>query len=199
MATHSSVLAWKIPCMEGYKPWGCKESDMTEHSTCFSSELYSHTSGCLLDISTFLFHKHFKFNVSKLKLSFSINMFLPLCYQYLIKVPQSMWLLDPFWLFFTLFFSAAKSLQSCPTHRDPIDCSPPGSSIHGIFQATVLEWGCHCLLFISGCPGPLPQHMGFLWSQRAGAALQLRCTGLSWQCLLSLRSTGTTVLRPRSL
>ena len=31
--------------------------------------------------------------------------------------------------------------QSCPTHHDPMDCSPPGSSIHGIFQARVLEWG----------------------------------------------------------
>ena len=31
--------------------------------------------------------------------------------------------------------------QSCPTLRDPMDCSPPGSSVHGIFQAPVLEWG----------------------------------------------------------
>ena len=31
--------------------------------------------------------------------------------------------------------AAAKSLQSCPTLCDPIDCSPPGSSAHGIFQA----------------------------------------------------------------
>ena len=31
--------------------------------------------------------------------------------------------------------------QSCPTLCDPLDCSPPGSSIHGIFQARVLEWG----------------------------------------------------------
>ena len=31
--------------------------------------------------------------------------------------------------------------QSCPTLRDPIDCSLPGSSAHGILQARVLEWG----------------------------------------------------------
>ena len=31
--------------------------------------------------------------------------------------------------------------QSCPTLRDSMDCSLPGSSIHGIFQARVLEWG----------------------------------------------------------
>ena len=37
--------------------------------------------------------------------------------------------------------AAVVSLQSCPTLCDPIDGSPPGSSVHGIFQATVLEWG----------------------------------------------------------
>ena len=37
--------------------------------------------------------------------------------------------------------AAAKSLQSCPTLCDPIDSSPPGSSVHGIFQARGLEWG----------------------------------------------------------
>ena len=31
--------------------------------------------------------------------------------------------------------------QSCLTPSDPMDCSPPGSSVHGIFQAKVLEWG----------------------------------------------------------
>ena len=35
--------------------------------------------------------------------------------------------------------AAAKSLQSCPTLCDPMDCSPPGSSVHGIFQARVLS------------------------------------------------------------
>ena len=40
--------------------------------------------------------------------------------------------------------------QSCPTLCDPIDCSPPGSSVHGIPQARILEW----LPFPS--PGGLP-------------------------------------------
>ena len=34
-----------------------------------------------------------------------------------------------------------KVTQSCPTLSDPMDCSLPGSSVHGIFQARVLEWG----------------------------------------------------------
>ena len=36
---------------------------------------------------------------------------------------------------------ATKSFQSCPTLCDPMACSLPGSSIHGISQARVLEWG----------------------------------------------------------
>ena len=36
--------------------------------------------------------------------------------------------------------SESEVSQSCPTLRDPMDCSLPGSSVHGIFQARVLEW-----------------------------------------------------------
>ena len=36
--------------------------------------------------------------------------------------------------------AAAKSLQSCPTLCDPMDCSPPGSPVPGILQARTLEW-----------------------------------------------------------
>ena len=39
------------------------------------------------------------------------------------------------------FVAAAKSLQSCLTLCDPIDGNPPGSPVHGIFQARVLQWG----------------------------------------------------------
>ena len=36
--------------------------------------------------------------------------------------------------------AAAKSLQSCPTLRNPMDGSPPGSAVPGILQARMLEW-----------------------------------------------------------
>ena len=36
--------------------------------------------------------------------------------------------------------SESEVAQSCPTLLDPMDCSLPGSTVHGIFQATVLEW-----------------------------------------------------------
>ena len=37
--------------------------------------------------------------------------------------------------------SESEVAQSCPTLCDPMDCSLPGSSVHGIFQVRVLEWG----------------------------------------------------------
>ena len=45
-----------------------------------------------------------------------------------------------FRLHLPLTAAAAKSLQLCPTLCDPIDGTSPGSSVHGIFQARVLEW-----------------------------------------------------------
>ena len=36
--------------------------------------------------------------------------------------------------------SESEVAQSCPTLCDPMDCSPSGSSVHGIFQARILEW-----------------------------------------------------------
>ena len=50
--------------------------------------------------------------------------------------------------------SKSEFSQSCPTFSDPMDCSLPGSSVHGIFQARVLEWGATA--FSSGFPYFLP-------------------------------------------
>ena len=36
--------------------------------------------------------------------------------------------------------SESEVAQSCPTLCDPVDCSPPGSSVHGILQVRILEW-----------------------------------------------------------
>ena len=47
--------------------------------------------------------------------------------------------------------SESEVAQSSPTLRDPMDCSLPGSSAHGIFQARVLEWGA---IAFSGYPSP---------------------------------------------
>ena len=46
--------------------------------------------------------------------------------------------------------SETEVTQSCPTRSDPMDCSLPGSSVHGIFQARVLEWGASIDISNSG-------------------------------------------------
>ena len=46
----------------------------------------------------------------------------------------------------------AKPLQSCPTLCNPLDCGPPGSSVHGILQARILEWAA--ISFSRGSSGP---------------------------------------------
>ena len=51
--------------------------------------------------------------------------------------------------------SESEVTQSCLTLSNPMDCSPPGSSAHGIFQARVLEWGA--IAFSAGRPG-VPIH-----------------------------------------
>ena len=61
--------------------------------------------------------------------------------------------------------SESEVAQSCLTPSDPMDCSLPGSSVHGIFQARVLEWGaiafsnpkrCPPVLLAQGCPSQDP-------------------------------------------
>ena len=57
--------------------------------------------------------------------------------------------------------SESEVTQLYPTLSDPIDCSLPGSSVHGIFQARVLEWGA--IAFSSnGQITYIPSNFGFL-------------------------------------
>ena len=74
----------------------------------------------------------------------------------------------------------AKSLQSCPTLCDPMDSSPPGSSIHGIVQARIL--GCHALLQ-GDLPNPGIEPGSFTFPALAGKNFtpSAPCTGvLCW-------------------
>ena len=50
--------------------------------------------------------------------------------------------------------SESEVSQSCPTPSNPMDCSLPGSSIHGIFQARVLEWGAISCSVVSNSVSP---------------------------------------------
>ena len=72
-----------------------------------------------------------------------------LCYDIILSFPiwihlhiQSIYNFFPF----TRAAAAAKLLQSCLTLCDPMNHSLAGSSVHGILQAGILEWGCHALL-----------------------------------------------------
>ena len=64
------------------------------------------------------------------KLFFLISEFRKMCIQSIVVVSMCHYAA-----------AAAKSLQLCPTPSDPMDYSPPGPSVHGIFQARVLESG----------------------------------------------------------
>ena len=60
--------------------------------------------------------------------------------------------------------SESEVTQSCPTFSDPMDCSLPGSSVHGIFPGKSTGVGCHCLLWLNSL---VPQftnngHLGVL-------------------------------------
>ena len=53
---------------------------------------------------------------------------------------------------FLFYQKSTKSRQSCPTLCNPMDCSPPGSSVHGISQARILEWVAMPSSRGSSCP-----------------------------------------------
>ena len=83
--------------------------------------------------------------------------------------------------------SESEVTQSCPTLSDPMDCSPPGSSIHGIFQARVLEWGA---IAFSGLKISIYQ-MSF--SVKPPLCEVYRGLTLTWE---TLRSERTKTVKP---
>ena len=57
--------------------------------------------------------------------------------------------------------SESEVAQSCPTLSDSMDCSPPDPSVHGIFQARVLEWvALECIIKGTGGETPPPALLG---------------------------------------
>ena len=70
--------------------------------------------------------------------------------------------------------SESEVAQSCLTLRDPMDCSLPGSSAHGIFQARVLEWGA--------LPSPSILDDTYLFSTYCGNSAMFHFLGLQNHC-----------------
>ena len=76
----------------------------------------------------------------------------------------------------------ATSLQSCPALCDPMDCSPPGSSVHGTLQARTLEWRCNSFVVVVGL-GPHCSVLAFSsWGQ---GLLLMQSTGSRMHSLSS--------------
>ena len=87
--------------------------------------------------------------------------------------------------------SEREVVQSCLTLRDPMDCCLPGSSVHGIFQARVLEWGgiafsiIHHQVNVNQSQNKIPTHIHQDGSNQI--------TG-SYKCWLGSREVGTLIL-----
>ena len=71
--------------------------------------------------------------------------------------------------------AAAKSLQSCPTLCNPMDCSLPGSSVHVIFQARTLEWGASAF--------SRENSMKIPWLRTLYSILKANGTPIQYSCL----------------
>ena len=69
-------------------------------------------------------------------------------------------------------WSESEVTQLCPTLSNPMDCSLPGSSIHGLFQARVLEWP-----LLSPCPSPTA---GVYFGESNDTPLQYSCLENPW-------------------
>ena len=76
--------------------------------------------------------------------------------------------------------SESEIAQSCPTLSDLMDCSPPGPSVHGIFQARVLEWGAIAFSVVKGCLNEIS--LLYQWQSNGGWIFSERSLG---RCELS--------------
>ena len=82
--------------------------------------------------------------------------------------------------------SESEVAQSCLTLSDPMDCSPPGSSIHGIFQARVLEWGviAFSVNFVSKCLLKWPSYFAFPSAMNERSCCSILLPTLGIVCVL---------------
>ena len=107
--------------LSGYSPWGHKESDTTEW---------------LNIIWVFYVYLHYRWrNWGTVRISNFSKMIKLISSRSMKQIGD---ILDPRSMLLVLV------TQSCPTLCDPINCSPPGSSVFGILQARILEWFAIC-------------------------------------------------------
>ena len=86
--------------------------------------------------------------------------------------------------------------QSCPTLSDPMDCSLPGSSVHGIFQARVLEWVAIAFSeTLDSCNKQLTRHFQIGWTGWGPSEIQDDIYVLSIQILFKKPTQGVSSLK----
>ena len=155
-ATHSSILVWEFHGL--YSLWGCKQSDMTDrlslHFTWHQTVRYL----VYVPVVSFTHEIHMQaLHVRKVTREPHVRFYLETVRLNVLYIFQMIKSPNPFaispktsgslhGLFNNPKLVCAKSLQSCPTLCDPVDYSPRGSSVHGILQARIREWGHHGLL-----------------------------------------------------
>ena len=189
MATHSSILAWKIPWTEEPGPlpvhgvaksqirlsnWACTQHQRPRHicSRTASPHLVLSSEPLLVGGASFPHQLHPYFIVPRLLVTSaaaakSLQLCPTLCnpidgsppgspihiyvYEWLYYIPETNITLQINYTSikrkstlcnFTVVGTCvhAQLLQLCPALWDPMDCRPPGSSVHGILQARILEW-----------------------------------------------------------
>ena len=87
-----------------------------------------------------------------------------------------------------------KLLQSCPTLRDPVDCSQPGFSVRGIFQAGILEW--FAMFSSRGSSWPRDQtHISYLLNWQVSSLSQMP-PGRMWSQLYAYISPSSWTSLP---
>ena len=137
MAAHSSILAWKIPYME--EPGGLQSMGLQRVQHNWAGSPATH----IVWLRTG--------NMTSLHKAVNAGLWLGICWQSnhwalqgnaVNQASETMFPSKVFWLW-QLYFSTSESeiVQSCLTLCDPMDCSLRGSSVHGVFQARILEWG----------------------------------------------------------
>ena len=124
----------------GYRPWGRKESDMTSLSRSCQYHSFDDYSS-VVNFETRM-HGFWNFHFCRLRRLFGpleipceFEDWLFIFAQRLLEFSYGF-----HWIYRLLWVVLVLVAQSCPTLCDPMDCSLPGSSVHGIFQAIVLEW-----------------------------------------------------------
>ena len=157
MATHSSILAWRISMDRG--AWQATVHGVTKSQTWLSAWEYAcertHTRGNLAYLTVELGHSfspafELKFTslvVLDLRHFLSDKTYTTTSPRYPACQLQNLGHLSIHnhvsqLLIISIIYIhvCAKSLQSCLTLCNPMDCSPPGFSVHRIFQARILEW-----------------------------------------------------------